>query len=439
VPDPQISSVSSWLQRRLAKRKLQFFCVSVLLMTLILLALWARNPDIGTSGWGPQFGADFAGFYVAGRILNLHSPADLYNISVHDRLYHEVLPSAPASRMLTYVHAPFFALLFRPVALLPYRMAYFVWLVISLALYAGGLACFWASRRALPVKDQWTVSLLALSFVPFVFECWLGGQASGFGFLCSAACLYLLHYGNPFAAGLVLSACFYKPTLLLLILPLLLVARHFRILYGVATGAVALIVLSWTAVGTGACLGFIRLLVFYAHAETGDMSMFRNWKYVDLGAFWRLLPFPHPVALGLVPLLIAGFSVAWIGWEWRNYKRRNPSQQRLLWAAALTWTPVLNLYGPVYDTVLAALGCLIAADVVYQYSNKNLYRLPQFVGLLAAVYLTPWFSNFLARTAGLQAFTVVLWIMGAYLLTLIDKIADDYNLVARTNNHLLND
>src|SRR5262249_53073985 len=165
-------------------------------------------------------------------ILNRSGPDQLYDAEYQDQLYHELLPNLPADECLPYVHPPFVALAFRPLAQLSYEWSFGMWLVISAGLYLLGLWVVWSSLRGVPPADWSTILLLALSFEPFVMETWLGGQLSAFGFCCLALAWAYERRGRPIASGLALGLCLYKPTLLVLVLPMMVVARRFRMLFG---------------------------------------------------------------------------------------------------------------------------------------------------------------------------------------------------------------
>src|SRR5690349_1999618 len=63
---------------------------------------------------------DFPAFYNAGRILNEHSGVNLYDSNLQRRMYVEIAPAAALHRNLFFVYSPFFALVFAPLAKLPY-------------------------------------------------------------------------------------------------------------------------------------------------------------------------------------------------------------------------------------------------------------------------------------------------------------------------------
>ena len=178
---------------------------------------------------------------------------------------------------------------FRPLARLPYPWAFAVWLVISLTLYLFGLVLTLRGLNLSPA-DRLTALLLALSFEPFVMETWLGGQLSAVGFCCLAGCVALDRQGRPFAAGLVLGLCGYKPTLLVVLFPVLLAARRFRTLAGLAVTGLALAGLTCAAVGWEGITAFVeRVTGFTRHRDGAGPLELPLTKFIDLNAFTRLL------------------------------------------------------------------------------------------------------------------------------------------------------
>ena len=111
----------SFLERRLEREKVRFVCVSLLTISLVLAAVSFLTFDGTYSIFGPAPGFDFVGFYAAGRILNHYPPPRLYDLELQGQVFHEVLPGSHGRnggcRMSILL---FFALLFRPLALVPY-------------------------------------------------------------------------------------------------------------------------------------------------------------------------------------------------------------------------------------------------------------------------------------------------------------------------------
>jgi hypothetical protein len=401
--------------------RIRFVSGSILVLSLILLGLsFASAREGGRTLFGPGLGADFAGFYTAGYILDHDPPAKLYDRSFQDKVHHELHPYLAQRETLPFVHPPFVAWAFRPLSRLPYAWSFAVWLVLSLGLYLAGICLALRTVTPLPalLTDRLSIFLLVLSFEPFVMECWLGGQISAVGFFVVAACLALDHSGRPLLAGMVLGLCFYKPTLLVVLLPVLLAARQFWTLLGVTLTGIGLALLSWATVGREGIQAFVDAALRFSRdtTQSGELTL-PLAKFVDLNTFTRLLLGPSLLqrvlflALALPPLGL----LLWRAWQ----VRRGDGGARLtLLASAILATPVLNIYVGIYDSILAVLGTLVLVGML---TRRRAALPPRFQLWLLALFIVPWFTQPLARLPGvhLQLFTVVL--LGLTLDVLLEK------------------
>lgn len=411
-------------ERLLERAKIRFVCLSVLTVSLVLLALFFVTANQGQTVFGPALGADYAGFYTAGMILN-HNQADrLYDFALQNRSYHELLPKRDATEQLPYVHPPVVALVFRPLAALPYAESFALWLLLSAGFYLAGLVLLLKTCSHLPRSDRGLVVLLALSFEPFIMECWIGGQLSAFGFLCIALALYQQGKERPAEAGFALGLCLYKPTLLVFVLPMLMIARRFRTLAGFGIGGLTIGGASCLAVGWRGCLEYLQVLLGFARTTMEPQQLaLRAWKYVDLKAFLRLLFGEHTFFSSLLLLLLIAVVLAFLSTAWWRWDRLSLPSLRVLWASTLTWTLVAHLYVGVYDTVLVIPGLLLTADVFSRRSEDGARMLPPgFRTLLVLIYVTPWLSQHLARSVGFQPYTLVLAVVGVYQLWLARQL-----------------
>jgi hypothetical protein len=388
--------------------------------SLILLALSLATTVDGKTCFGTPLGADFAGFYTAGRLLD-QAPSNgnrLYDQAYQDQLYHELLPRLPEETRLPFLYPPFVAAACRHLSRLPYAGAFGVWLVMGLGLYVAAFMLAWRSMPRDVERDWLSALLLALAFEPFVMECWLGGQLSTFGCFWAAVLLACAQARRPFAAGLALGGLAYKPTLLVLALPLLLLGRRWRILAGFAIAGLGLAVVSIAAAGWHNNLSYVQALIGFARTAGGGASEMtlelKLWKYVDLNSCVRLLlgsssrlPWLVVAAAAVVPF---GFLIA----AWWPSDRRD-GQSNLIWAATLTWTLVINLYVGVYDTILIVPALLITVAS----GPRDADRGPRWLTvLLVLLFIVPWLSQPIARGFHIPLFTVVLAGVGTYQLRL---------------------
>ena len=391
--------LSTTARDRLGRRARFAAAVAVVASVALLVAslLTARHNRLPTGG---GLGADYLAFYDAGDILRRFGPGRLYDLPLQSNLYHARLPGEPADVFLPYAYAPHVAAAFRLYATVPYAASYVLWTLTSVAAYAL-MVVFALRASALPSAWRSTAAWLAAGFEPFAFECVHGGQVSTVGAALLSAAAMLAVAGRPFAAGVAAGCCCYKPTLLLIVVPGLIVTRRWRAVAGCAAAVAGWAAVDLLAFGVGPCRMYATLLCGYAGRGALD---FRTWKFVDAHSF--------AVLLGCPPAVATAAAVVAVGVALVCLRRdRSADGERLFWAAALAWTPVANLYAGSYDAVLVVPAAVLLAGVLYRRRG----RLPAiFVGLIAAGWLTPWVTSAVAVTTGVQVFTIALAALAGY-------------------------
>jgi hypothetical protein len=383
-------------------KQVRFVAAAMVGIALLLVAVNFAKQHGGITPFGPELGGDYPAFYVAGRILN-SAPERLHDMALQERLYHQVIPDAPPGQFLLYPSSPFLAVLFRPLALLPYAWSYFAWLVISALLALAGFWLLWKASPGLAGGDWLTAMLAAFSFTPFLFEGWVSGQICAVVIFCAAAAIYLRQQEREFSAGMVLAVLTFKPTLMPLLLPMLVVTRSFRVLCGVVVSGLMLLLLSVWAVGCDGCVGFVRFLARYAEAERVAPEILKSsWKYVDLrSAAYPIFLHPSLWSSAMLAVLVAAAAML----LWRTW--RHSSDWRLAWATALIWTPVLSPHCAIYDSVLLIPAVFLAAPT--QKSSD------WFWPLVMLVYVAAWCSQPVAAMTGFQPLSAAIVLLGLHV------------------------
>jgi Glycosyltransferase family 87 len=394
------------------RREARAFSIFALIAGLIACGLSLYYGFRGETFMGRPMGSDFVEFYAAGKALNQHQPALLYDIPALTRLEQESLPEMPRTQMLIFGYAPAVGQLFRPFALLPYKWAYCAWLVFSLALYATGL---WLLFRGWACASyRRTAFLLSLSAPMFTLETWIGGQLSVVTFF--AVVLFVYCFENHWLpiAGVALGLATYKPSLMAIPAAMMILGGCWKMFAGFCGGSVLLLLGSLATGGVnGLRLWMVQMKVFAGIATTNE-SIIRRTKYVDLNSFFAILLGGSPAQRGLSTLAAAAAFVM-LGWTWWRSRGQSHDVQRYLWGATLTWTLLINIYAPVYDTILLVPAGALVARSVYGRNSRDQAALQLW---LIALWLVPWLTQSWADYLRLQILTPVLAGFGYWALTL---------------------
>jgi hypothetical protein len=116
-----------------------------------------------------------------------------------------------------------------------------------------------------------------------------------------------------------------------------------------------------------------------------------------------------------IATLAAVAAFLFLGWTWWRSRGQSHEGQRYLWAATLTWTLMINIYAPVYDTILLIPAAALVARSLYGRSKREHTGLQLW---LIALWLVPWLTQSWADYLRLQILTLVLAGFGYWALTL---------------------
>jgi hypothetical protein len=243
-----------------------------------------------------------------------------------------------------------------------------------------------------------------------------GGQSSAVGFFALALAVVLEQRRQWFWSGAVLALLLYKPTLLVLLGPMVWLTRRWKTLARMAAGGTGLLALSAVLLSLEVTLGWFQTMLGYTQLSTsgasGAASGLRIWKYVDVNAFARAFWGSNAMLRWLtVGVAVAAFLPMLVK-AWWPHSERTPEKREADWALAIAWTPVLNLYLGVYDVTLIVVSAVLLA--AWQLRQGGLQVEAKVLFLL--LYMTPWFAQSVARATGLQLLTMMLAAFGLYLL-----------------------
>jgi arabinofuranan 3-O-arabinosyltransferase len=332
---------------------------------LIAIALWSVFAwDYSTLGLldrnGLLKGTDFLHFYTIGTLAREHRFAELYDIRAQAKLAGERVPEAKGLIYLP-LYGPQVALLFAPLAGLPYGTALAVWMLINAALYAICCGIVWRECRALK-RARVPVILAALAF-PAFFHLLTWGQTSGIALLCFTLMFLAFQHGRNFFAGLAFGLLFFKPQLGLAGFVIFLLAREWRVLIGATITAVGQLAIAWPIVGPETMRRY--LLSGAQIPQTIRLLEPKLYQLHSLKGFWELL-IPWPILSAILFGISTVIALA-IGFRVWQYSR----SLALRFSALLLTTVLVSPHLTIYDLVLLAPMFLLLTDWAVKFPNGS--------------------------------------------------------------------
>jgi alpha-1,2-mannosyltransferase len=344
---------------------------------------------------GNMKGADYIQFYIMGSQIQEGRA---------DALYETAQIAADARRRISprleyqpqrNPYGPQLALAFSPLARLSFPGSLVVFSLLSAAAYVAAVWLVWQHAPGLRT-DRPYVALVAAA-CPALLVTLRFGQISTATLLAAALGVAALGSNRRFLAGASLGLLAYKPQLLLVAVPMLLVARDWRTLGGVLVATTAQLAVTWAAAGGDAMRRYVATLLELASSP--DLVMLYPENSHSLRGFLRLAGVPSASATMVVVALALACAVP-LAHVWRSAV--SPlMKMSLLVLLTLLLTPHLLTYDLLLLLVpIAALAERASIDLDHRASVRA-------VAVAAALYVAP-FSPVLAEHTHVQFSTVAI-------------------------------
>jgi alpha-1,2-mannosyltransferase len=306
---------------------------------LVLLALWQHgvltNQPSATS-------SDFVSFYAAGKLALAGTPALAYDQAAHFLI--EQRFSVAGAPYQYFFYPPVLMLLFAPLALLPYYVAFYVFEFVT-------LAAFLLVMRCILRQPGWIWVAPVLAFPAVFWTLGLGQNA----FLTAALFggFTVLIDRRPVLAGVALGLLCYKPHFGLLAPVALLAGGHWRAILAAGVTVAALAGLSFMLFG-------IEAWSAYLAAFAGSDAVYSSGRIDYAGIVTpfgaaRLLGLSAPASY-LTQAIVSTTMAVVVAAAWRN-GTSHPVRGATLLAATLLAVPLALLYDRVL--LLVAMGWVI--------------------------------------------------------------------------------
>jgi hypothetical protein len=235
---------------------------------------------------------------------------------------------------------------------------------------------------------------VALSTPMFTLETWIGGQVSVFAFFAFAVCSRWFEEERYFLAALILGLASYKPSLVAIPAAVFLIGRCWQVLAGLCVSIALVAAASVATVGREGLELWLRTLRVFRYLATDPESILRRSKYVDVNSFLTGLLGPNRLTIA-TSFLVVAIALAALAWTWL---RAGPDK-KILWAGTIASILVLNVYVPVYDTIILIPAIVLAAKAI----KKRELQI-----WLLLFCLIPWLTQSAADFLRIQILTIVI-------------------------------
>jgi hypothetical protein len=372
--------------------RLRIYPLALLIALLgsLLYATVAYDVDHPTS----RLGGDYPAFYAAGEIAARGDWDELYSDARQQSEQAGLIDDEGG--FLYFSYPPFVAAGYSLLTGIGYRWSFLIHTALMTLALIGAIKLLWPwlERAGWPLP---AILALSLAFYP-VLRAVPGGQNTTLSLLLLAAAVRWETDDKPVLAGLALALLMFKPQFGVVLLPLLLIARRWRVLAGWVGGAALLYLVSALLMG-GVWVGE------WWEQATGfsDLNTTANGRnFVSIPGF-----FENVAGVGEIGAIVAGFIVAAafgavVAYFWWTNPSTRALERYALAGAAVVLAAPQTLF---YDAGLMLLAVL-----------PIMPRLgPRFGQWLALGIALTWLQP-LSATLGWSPLGPIVWVAAALIL-----------------------
>ena len=263
-------------------------------------------------------GSDYLALWSAGKGASLYGYGQIYNLEVLQQIQFQPLQTVFTSPQDFYpVPVPYF-----PVFILPFQLfslldaitGFWVYSVLSAVVLAGYLLFFlrWLlPGRKLDGGQKVLVAALLINYP--VFTNLLFGQVEVFLVICTGEMIRAALSKKSLLCGAWLGGLLLKPQLLLLVIPALLLMRHWKTLAGFTLVSAMVMLTSLALSGPGGLAGMLSLWTSYLPGVASNSPhAMANWRMLAVNInTWTHSSFGWILAfLGILATLYSWFRLS---------------------------------------------------------------------------------------------------------------------------------
>jgi hypothetical protein len=370
------------------KRPVQYsIALAVLALTAYGGAIWSRMHGLWTCQGTQASIADFVEYYMLGSLASGPQHLQLYNPEVQLQFQNQLLAPCHLERVFYAQYFPLLVPVLVLLAFMPIGIAYWVWAILQIALFAASTHWFLKQTSDCPPAVSRLITLGALVALPTVDNFHLG-QASGF--IAAAAILYcwgLLH--KRWGGGIGLAVLTWKIQLFFPLATMSLSLRRWKIIAVAAATAAILLIVAGSLIGWSNVFNYPNIVL---QADQFKETGVYPERMVCIRGLLSLF-MDHRLALRIsMGILAVATVIAWAAWLRVPLKDDLDLRWRI--AAMFVLTLVISPHVHLHDCMLLAVPALITVPqllVTNQLSKAEKYWMWSFIlyPILSWLYFVP--------------------------------------------------
>ena len=238
------------------------------------------------------FGEDYLAFWSVGKIADEKGYSEIYDLNnlrsvqTQERYALGLLEKIddPSSPLSPVPYFSFFVLPFQLLSRIDLVHSFWIWTILNLIILIGYLVFF--LRRINPGSGT-TISglnLLILVLISFpVFSNIFNGQVEVFLLVCAGEFIRYAVSKKPVLSGIWLGGLLLKPQLLIIIVPIFLIMRNWKVLMGFIVSSGIILMTSLLLSGFAGMKALINLLTKFSDSvATAAPGIMINWRMVGV-------------------------------------------------------------------------------------------------------------------------------------------------------------
>lgn len=306
---------------------------NVILLALMTFYLTNFGFRVATEKF-PFYAQDFFAYWSVGKIADVTGYSHVYDLNLvrsvetDEMIKLGLLESKddPNFSPIPASYLSIFIIPFQFLSRIEIQTSATIWLIINFLMMIAYLFFFYRDPRFRGEFKTGGYSLLLVVLFSYpVFDNFLEGQINVFLMICVGEFIRNAVKGRPFISGLWLAGLLLKPPLLILLLPILLIMRYWKVVFGFMVSSLFVLTTSWVLSGTRGMIAFTTMMLKIGSGGAASSPQYMiNWRMVgvNLNAWthsnigWIVMVLGMLATLGILIYIMKNRpvlgSIAWV-------------------------------------------------------------------------------------------------------------------------------